>query len=283
MSTLTKVLIVLMAVCSVVASVVFIQFSNTTANYKEWYLNEVDNRKAKDASASAAQVNLVAMKQSRDVEALDAKHAQDELKAKLDDAAKEAGNLRQTIAELNNTKVGLEATNAGLTTTLGQQTARADQLSRQLEERQALVTNQNAQLQEQDTRIKDLDRNLGHATEAAQKNHEVAVAMEQRVKELEEKIRRAGITTVAEAPRPATSEKIEGRVLDVRPDLNVAQLSVGSASGVEAGMEFILYRGSELVGKLSIAKVDATTSAGTLSDLQLSPQKGDIATTRLTK
>jgi predicted nucleic acid-binding Zn-ribbon protein len=279
---LTKVLIVLMAVCSVVASVVFIQYSNTTANYKEAYESELEKAKALQANLSAELATQSALKEALNAQKTNLNAELQGLKDKLDEATKQISECRQSIAMLTNEKVNLQASNASLTTTLGQQTARADQLARQLEERQALVQTQNGQLQEQDTRIKDLVRERDHATEAAQKKDELAVAMENRVKQLEEQIRRAGIVSASETPRPSSSEKIEGRVLDVLIDQNLAQVSVGSASGVEPGMEFILYRNSELVGKLNIAKVDATTSAGTLSDLQLTPQKGDIATTRLT-
>lgn len=284
MSTLTKVLIVLMTLCAVIAAVVFIQAANVVPNYRAAYEAERSARLASDTRAAASQThyNDLAQKVETAKKSMEGQVAA--MQTELEGANRQSAQYRQSIAELTNDKVNLQASNAGLTTALQQQTARADQLARLLDERQAVIQSQNAQLQEQDLRLKELSRDLDHTKEAAQKNLELAAAMEARVKELEEIVRRGGMTVAAaEAPRqPTAAEKIEGRVLAVLTEQNVAQLNVGSASGVQPGMEFVLYRGDSLVGKLSVAKVDATTCAGTLSDLQLTPQQGDMATTRLT-
>ncbi len=282
MSTLTKILIVVMAVCSVVISVVMIQYVNNTPNWKAGYEDERNARLAADAGHRAALGENEQLKIQLDLAGEINKQSLADRDGKIEELSKQNGTLGRSNAELTTDKVNLQATNANMSNMLQQQMARNEQLTRQLEERQTLVLSQNNQLQDNDNKIKELTRDLDHATEAAQKNREVAAAMESRVKELEDKIRRAGITTASEtAARPAATEKIEGRVLDVLKDKNIASLTIGSASGVTPGMDFILYRGDQLVGRLSVAKVDATTCAGTLSDLLMSPQRGDIATTRL--
>ncbi|MFW6146743.1 MAG: SUMF1/EgtB/PvdO family nonheme iron enzyme, partial [Planctomycetota bacterium] len=89
----------------------------------------------------------------------------------------------------------------------------------------------------------------------------------------------AAARSVETAPAPTTG--IRGRVTAVDTDQQVAQLNVGAADGVRAGMRFILYRGPDYVGGLVVVRVDSNTSVGVLRQTRLDPRPGDNAATKL--
>jgi hypothetical protein len=50
---------------------------------------------------------------------------------------------------------------------------------------------------------------------------------------------------------------------------------VGSADGVETGMVFVIYNGSEYVGDLEITDVEPNQSAGRITRTRRAPRAGD--------
>jgi len=92
---------------------------------------------------------------------------------------------------------------------------------------------------------------------------------------------RIGDIARRQGPPPAApaGRDISGRVTAVDAGHQVAQLNVGTADGVVEGMRFILYRGTDFVGELTVAEVDPHSCAGLLSKLQTTPQPRDQATT----
>lgn len=71
----------------------------------------------------------------------------------------------------------------------------------------------------------------------------------------------------------AAVSPIRGRMLEVSGDL--ASVSVGSADGVESGMVFVIYRGSEYIGDLEVTNVEPNQSAGRITRSRRAPQAGD--------
>jgi len=194
------------------------------------------------------------------------------------------GQALGQIASKDTTIASLQANNTALTESVKQQVVRNNQLSEQLANRLQVVQKQNDLLQQDKRTINELTRDLTHAKEAARVKHVLLASAEEKIKELEDKLRMGGfeVSETSDQVASAQGAAIDGSVLAVIADQNVAQLNVGLASGVTEGMRFILYRGDQLVGTMIVATVDANTSAGSLSDLQLTPIQGDKATTSLT-
>ncbi len=79
--------------------------------------------------------------------------------------------------------------------------------------------------------------------------------------------------------QPATeseSSPILGQITDVRDSL--ASISIGSAQGVKNGMEFIIYRNGQYLGKLRVNKVLPDQAAGELLQKQGNIRPGDKVT-----
>jgi len=76
---------------------------------------------------------------------------------------------------------------------------------------------------------------------------------------------------------------ISGKVLAVRPEVNLVMLSVGSDDGVKKGFRFTVYRGEDYVGKIEVEKVFSDmSSARILTDWTRKPIKeNDDASTRV--
>ena len=82
---------------------------------------------------------------------------------------------------------------------------------------------------------------------------------------------------------PQPEAAIEAKVLDVRPEIDLVMLSVGSLDGVKEGYRFTIYRGERYIGKVEVEKVFADmSSAKILADWTKEPIKeNDDAATRV--
>ncbi|MBF0245851.1 MAG: hypothetical protein HQL31_11390, partial [Planctomycetes bacterium] len=78
---------------------------------------------------------------------------------------------------------------------------------------------------------------------------------------------------------------IHGKVMSVRPDVNVVLLSVGMKDSVKEGFRFTIYRGGEYIGKVQVESVyPQMASAKILVDMNAkgkSIREGDNASTRV--
>ncbi len=282
MSTLTKILIVVMVVLSIFYSVLAIQHVSVSPNWKQAHSSERSRRLATEATARndrMAKENLIG--QMEDLQKANSQLAKDaEDRASRDKVA--IAQLQAENARLTNTLEGMNTKLAGLEGSVGEQVTMTKQLSSQLVERLAAIQELNDQLRKTTLQAQELSRNLETARQNVSVKQTLLTSAEEKVRELHQKLRQGGGTALAGgAPVPIPSVRIEGRIEAVSLEDNVAQLNVGAASGVEKGMKFILYRGSEYVGDLTVAQVEASNCAGTLSSLQAAPQQGDKAATDL--
>jgi len=91
------------------------------------------------------------------------------------------------------------------------------------------------------------------------------------------------VTPTTETARPAasltTASDIKGMVKDV--DESLVHLSVGSADGVRENMVFHITRGSQFLCDVVITHVDIDQSAGVMQLVQQRPRVGDTAGTQL--
>jgi chromosome segregation ATPase len=88
----------------------------------------------------------------------------------------------------------------------------------------------------------------------------------------------------------ASTKYLEGVVAAVRPNpegkQDIVVLTIGKGDGVEEGVEFIIYRGSDFICKVKTERVmngevSARVIAGTWNDKKLEIQPGDLAANRL--
>lgn len=274
MSTLTKIFVVVFVVLAIFSSVTFIAYVNYTANFKEW--GEGQNRLAGVANAQAQaratqlknlQVAYESLQKSSAADAEALRGDRDTLKQAMDTA-------NAQLAQAQSAVESLKASFAGLQASLAEQTAMQKELTKQLATANKLTIQQNVQLgqYEQTTKEQTLEREQLLAQVRSYK---------EQVDNLRAQVESNGglATTAGPGKTAAMAAKIDATILTVKN--NLAEVNVGSADGVIAGMRFHIFRGDKLVGELEVAEVDASSAAGVLSDVQMTPQRGDKATTSL--
>ena len=274
MSTLTKIFVVVFVVLAIFSSVTFIAYVNYTANFKKW--GEGENSRAGVANAQAQasatrlknlQVAYESLQKSSAADADTLRGDRDTLKQALDKANIQLAQAQSAVDSLN-------ASYAGLAASLKEQTGMQKELAKQLNAANKVIVTQNLQLSqyEQTNKEQTLEREGMLA--------QVKFYREQ-LEDLRAQVASTGglATTAGPGKTAAVAAKVDATVMTVKD--NLAQLNVGSADGVTAGMRFHIFRGDKLVGELEVAEVDASSAAGVLSDVQMTPKRGDKATTSL--
>ena len=88
------------------------------------------------------------------------------------------------------------------------------------------------------------------------------------------------VTGIRSAP-VVTAKPIRGKVTDVDLAANIAQINVGDIAGVTEGTRFIIYDNSEYVGDLRVTRVLRDQSLGTIVLSKQSVKVGDEVATKL--
>lgn len=299
MSTLTKVLIVLLTV-----------FSLFLCGIVVTYVSSAENQKAR---AATLQQQLQSAKQRQESAIASEEKAQQESEALK-------AELGSQIAQLTELKTKLEAE----VDTLKRDNGMKDQAAMEANAKAALATETTSKLTDQAAasakEVKDLQANLtnlekelAETTQALMERVAVLTDVEKRNRQLvEEKqgletqlgqvlqqfgrapLRTQTVTNpigiaqpvqraVAQQPAPASTRAINltGRVTEVDVKGGMASISIGSAAGVGKDMKFHVTRGDRFICDIVIFDVDAEKAVGTLDLVQAAPQAGDAAATNL--
>ncbi|MFO0973941.1 MAG: hypothetical protein U1A27_10960 [Phycisphaerae bacterium] len=300
MSILTKVFLVLVAVLSIALSTLTIAANSLSHSWKK----SAEDWKAAAMAASAAERSTAVQAKLTHEQDLDKLRR---MSAELEKSKSEGLEVRQDLeakslelAQAQSQNSGLTSNVTGLRETLGMvssQFAREQEFSRKIAARNAELERRNIDLSD---RTKELTTALAMATTQVR-------ALQQQLAAVEEGRGgaavgaapgsgglqagpAAGSGAVVEAfqPSPDTSAiasvtaPIRGTVTGIRG--NICGISVGSADGVSPGMRFLIHRsgggasGSQYVGTLQIARVEANESAGTLIRSSGDIRNGDQAT-----
>lgn len=290
MTTLTKVFIVILTVFAIAFSMLVIQYTLHANNYR---------RLAEESQGDAIQANGMARAQ---------KEAQEILKVNLDKTIdqqkKEIDQLRADYNKLagevepvkidrllaTNRVAALEGNLGNLNRMFAALSAERDQLQDQLTEARkqvAALQQENFQLAGTNQTL-DLEKQLSEKT--TRRLTEINSQLDETVKELRSRLQASGSGVGIETPALSSGETaapvaeqpsavIRGKILDVR-DMH-ASISIGAAHGVKPGMDLIIFRGSQYLGKLKITKVLPDQSAGELEQVQGNIRAGDDVTNKL--
>jgi len=88
--------------------------------------------------------------------------------------------------------------------------------------------------------------------------------------------------TIARPAIPPTRDiELKGLVTAVDLKNSMASISIGTAAGVKAGMKFYVTRGDEFICNILIIDVDAEEAVGVLELIQQQPKAGDNISTNL--
>ncbi len=285
MSTLTKALVLIVAVLSIFLCGVVVVYVASAQNFK----TELERQKS---LASAAQAAMMAAQDSKMRTEMRLTALNDTLKATIAALEKRNSELVQQ---------NMKEAQARMLTEGNSQVA--VQLSKSLRDTiQNMYTAQNELQKELDRSHTEMLAAQAHAIELTRELNSEQVKSSQReatsrqrlekIRQLEEE--NAQIRQQLQAVTLSPSEfqpgekvsmikpgeagvPIRGSITDIKDDL--AAISVGSSSGVREHMKFIVVRGDKYMGDLVITHVEATEAAGRLSQRTGAIQQGDEVTT----
>lgn len=289
MSTLTKVLIVLLTLASIFLCGIVVTYVASAENYKAKFDEQV--------AAVDAQTSKFKMQENQfNTYMAQAQRTQDELNSKI--TALEAEKA-QMAADLGTAKTSSFAAQervsnlAGVVAGLNQTISSMDQSLKLAREELDRIRND---------QVRD-KKNLNEVVAALNEKQvqlDTLEADKRRLLEqksaLEDQISKvtsgqsgtvtAGVVTpeggnVRITP-PATDQvAVQGKVAQINAANKLVTLSIGSADGVKEGMRFHVVRGDAFVCDIVVTHVDVEESAGTIELKRSEPQVGDMVSTTL--
>ena len=287
MSTLTKLLIVLLTVFSIILCAVSVTYVVNTENFKEKYTKTANELQTAQENQDAAEKKAAeTLQKCNDFEtSMKQQIAQyqtqiNELTTKLENAEREKSSL---VAKVD----GFAAKVEQFITTNKQQ---SDLLSKKIEE-----------LKQVEIKAIQLDKDLEETSQALLQKLAVIEDMKiererlldqqsdlevKLAKFLQGKGREVAIPTQVQQPAPtvavATRDiNLKGLVKAVDVKNSSAVISLGTADGVRKNMIFFVTRGNQFICQITIMEVDSEEAVGTLQLIQQTPQIGDSVATNL--
>ena len=292
MSTLTKVLIVLLTISSIFLCGIVVTYVSNADNYKQMYTKLRNQQQAAEQMAGDAKKQLNEFKVKADEQAqslnesVNALKIQvEQLKTQLTDAQRKAtaATAQENIWRDINTK--FLATNENLRNLLQQKLAELKEVDAKriqgdkelkettatLIEKMAIIDDLQKQMKLLDEEKIELQNQLGQRLQAAGYAVPAPVA----------------VTTLKDTARvatPAVDIDLNGLVTTVDLDNALAEISIGSANGVKQNMKFHVTRADKFICNIHILDVEPEKAVGTLELLSStgeSPKVGDNVSTNL--
>ncbi len=295
MSTLTKVLIVLLTVFAIFLCGIVVTYVANAENQRE--------------RADRLQREIQSARRTQEAAVLDLeneKQAAQALKAQLNEQINELGlQVKQLQAELDGVKrenAQLVQKVAAMAATVETANATATQQTQLFEtaqqEVQALRADQSNRKKELDETNQMLMEKMAVIAQLQEKNRRVTEENQEIETRLNQYLQQYGriaarpATTVppgARAVRPVQPVvppktkpiALNGKIMAVDMSKRLAQISIGSAAGVRQDMKFYVTRGDRFVANILILEVSPDTAVGILDLVQVPPQVGDSVATNL--
>ncbi len=284
MTTLAKVFVVVLAVFSIAFSMLVIQYTAQTTNYRTlaeenrmWAMKEQAERQASDNKNKIVVSHLNEVISSLRKQLSEQKNA-------IDNLTTELGNIKNELLAERQKSASLASQASQLTSMNNAGSAERKQLQSQLEQ----VRKENAALRTDNIKLAKINQKLELQRKLYEKEirllKEQNYSLGQRMEELRSRLQ-AGATTEQTVPRigkkvvpltESSASPVIGEITSVRDSL--ASISIGSAQGVKQGMELIIYRGAQYLGKLKISKVLPEQAAGELVQVTGNIRPGDKVT-----
>jgi flagellar biosynthesis chaperone FliJ len=277
LSTLTKILIVLLSLFSIFLCGTVVTYVGTAKNYKSAYENLSTELTALKKKTTDYEQQLEEKKRQMDELAgkLDAEIAKlktekGQIEQELKDASRSKAALEEKVQSLAAAALGFEETVGGMeeslkTTRQELDKARAEgiKLTKNLDEITASLEEKIAQLNAVDAEKRRLlEQQTFGGPGAAVSSEPVTPLPDDSAK------------GIVETP---VSMALQGMVTAV--DGSLVTLSIGDADGVVKGMIFHVIRNDNFVCDIMITEVDTEASAGATQLIQAQPIVGDIAST----
>ena len=289
LSTLTKVLIVLLSLSAIFLCGIVITYVTSANNYKEAYEKQLEESRAAES--------LYKTRMSQFNERMTAaQRTEDEIKAKLTELESQKAQFQADLAAEQRNNYGNQerVKNLGTVVTgLNQTIASMDEslkLAReQLDKTRSEQVKNNKELNEISTALNEKTVQLETLEAERRRLLEQKTTLEDQIAKLTGRgaFRAAAepVTLQADSakPAPAITDQValQGKVLEVDSKNSIVTISMGSADGVRNGMKFHVVRADAFVCDVVITNIDVNKSAGVPELVQQQPKVGDVVKTNL--
>ncbi|OQA03984.1 MAG: Chromosome partition protein Smc [Planctomycetes bacterium ADurb.Bin401] len=282
MSTLTKILIVLLSLLSVYLCSSVVIYVTTATNYKQAYESLQSEHTALQEKSTGFEQQLeekrrelAQLSDKLDTEINNLKADRNKLEQELNNVRREKTDLDERVKTLAAAALKFEETVGGMRGDLANTRSELDQaraesikLTKNLDEITASLEEKMAQL---DAATAEKKRLLEEKAKLEQRIAGKAPAFEPVTSTV------SGPATPAPTYDSASNVPLQGTITAI--DGNLATLSIGAADGVEKGMVFHVTQNDNFICDIKITEVDAEVAAGTLQLVQQQPRIGDVAST----
>ncbi|MHC4456403.1 MAG: hypothetical protein ACYS0I_04785 [Planctomycetota bacterium] len=291
MSTLTKILIILLTISSIFLCGIVVTYVANADNYRK--LNEslrtqldaaVEKRKSAEKQLDERRGKFQQQETQLTNEVAALKTQIKELQAKLNDSERQNAALLQKV---DNMASVVETT----TQTAKQQTQLFENAQQELKKVRAEQIKQQKQLSETSASL--IEKMAIIETLQAEKKQliEEKAEYQSRLGRLQQPYGKAPAAPVPVTPkkemarpRPTARAAVEdiglrGLVTAVDMKNKVASISIGRADGVREGMKFHVIRDDEFICDIVILDVDAEDSVGFIDIMQAQPKVNDVVST----
>ena len=280
MSTLTKVLIVLLTVASIFLCGIVVTYVANADNYKEKYDNLNSNYQAakRNEDNAKTQLNNTIEEKDRNAEQL----------------GQQIASLGEKINKLETDLATTERERDNANRKVNDWAVIVMDFSKTLENYENLLKNALAERDSKETELIKQDKELKDTTAALMENMAIVKQLQEESKRLlEEKtelqnkldqyLRQFGkaiaepmpVTAIQEAVRlapPTRDIDLSGSITEVELKNLLAEVSIGTADGVKEGMRFHLTRGDKFICDIVILDVWPERAVGWIELLQDQPQ-----------
>ncbi|MHC4112683.1 MAG: hypothetical protein ACYSUY_16545 [Planctomycetota bacterium] len=290
MSTLTKILIVLLTVSSFFLCGIVVTYVATSQNYKKQYntlRSERDGLK-KTAADKTEQYNAKALEKDA---------LEDKLNREIASLKTQISTLRGNLKTANDEKKMMNQRVSDMASVVETTSQTSSETTKLLMDTQAQLTKVDSErikliAQFNDTSATLLEKLAIIQTLETEKKQllEEKVELQSRMDKLLLPTGRtpAPVVTVTRPkeiarPAPVTVKKIglKGLVTAVDSKNKMASISIGTADGVKEGMKFHVTRGNQFICDILIIDTDAEEAVGALELVQEQPRAGDTVSTNL--
>jgi len=292
LSTLTKVLVILLTVSSIFLCGIVVTYVGHAENYKQLY----DEMKTKAQLAinakNAAQKELQDKKEEFQAR-------EDQLTAKIASLQKEVTNLSSEVKNLKR-ELALQKETAEHWASFAKEltatnTNQQQLLEQKLNELKQVKAEQIKQAKELAETSETLMAKMAIIQNLEAQNKRLEEEKAQLQKQLDQLLAKQGrqvMPVEPVTPEPTRVKPVstftkpiglQGTILALDIPNSVAQISIGSANGVKEGMKFFVTRGDQFICELLIVDVEPDSAVGVLQRVRQSllPKTGDNVTTNL--
>lgn len=279
MSTLTKLFVVLLIICSIVLTAATVTFVNRVDDFQKERVASTGEINRLKQELDTAQSEASAAKLREQQAQGDFNRARTELDQQLNEARQALGQREAALNELK-TKAGIQ--DATLTDLASAQKV-AQQNVTDLQKRLDQIITENDKIRLANAELTGANTDLAKRLDATESERRfLAEQINQLRSDLASAhnfLRDRGITLDSMRQRPAAPTRLTGVVRDVRREngISYATISLGSAQGVKKGMQFnIVDQGrNDFLGVITVEAVEQNQAFGRLDGPRLAQIRPD--------